>query len=246
MCGRFAITLTPDEYRAAFGYDERPNFPPRYNVAPTQPVPIVHRDRGASRFRLVRWGFLPAWLKDAKGFPLLINARADTLLEKPAFRGAMRYRRCVFLADGFYEWRREGRARTPFLIKSAQRKPLPFAGLWETHHSPDGGEIDTAAIVTTDANGTLAAIHHRMPAILSPADVEGWLDTDGVGAEDAARLIQPCPEAWLDMFEVSGRVNKTDNDDPGLQEPVVSSIAGSGADPAFSVPQDAVEQGRLF
>lgn len=246
MCGRFAITLTPDEYRAAFGYGERPNFPPRFNVAPTQPVPIVHRDRGEPRFRLVRWGFLPAWLKDAKRFPLLVNARADTLLEKPAFRGAMRYRRCVFLADGFYEWRREGRARTPFLIRSAQRQPLPLAGLWETHHSPDGGEIDTAAIVTTDANGTLAAIHHRMPAILSPADGERWLDTDGVGPEEAARLIRPCPDAWLEMFEVSGRVNKADNDDPGLQEPIARSVAGVPSRPVRSEPEDRAEQGRLF
>ncbi len=234
MCGRFAITLTPDEYRAAFGYGERPNFPPRYNVAPTQPVPIVHRERGERHFKLVRWGFLPSWLKDAKGFPLLFNARADTLLTKATFRGAMRYRRCVFLADGFYEWRRDGRARTPFLIRHAAGKPLALSGVWDTHHSPDGGEIDTAAIVTTDANGTLAALHHRMPAILRPEDVERWLDTDNVGPEEAANLIRPCPDEWIEMFEVGARVNNAGNDDPGLQEPVDAGRARSATPPIAS------------
>lgn len=251
MCGRFAITLTPDEYRAAFGYGERPNFPPRYNVAPTQPVPIVHRERGERRFRLVRWGFLPAWLKDAKGFPLLFNARADTLLHKATFRGAMRYRRCVFLADGFYEWRREGRAKTPFLIRRRDRAPLMLAGLWETYLSADGSEMDTAAIVTTDVNGVLAAIHHRMPAMLDPANVERWLDTDAVGPEEAAGLVKPCPEDWIEMVEVDPRVNKADNDDPDLQEPVgptpqatdTGRLSPAQADVHRADP-DA--QGRLF
>lgn len=251
MCGRFAITLTPEEYRAAFGYGEQPNFPPRYNVAPTQPAPIVLRERGERGFRLVRWGFLPSWLKDAKGFPLLINARADTLLEKATFRGAMRYRRCVFLADGFYEWRREGRAKTPFLIRRRDRAPLMLAGLWETHHAADGSEIDTAAIVTTDANATLAAIHHRMPAMLDPAHVERWLDTDAVGPEEAAGLVKPCPEDWIEMVEVGPRVNKADNDDPGLQEPVHSASPATAAgrlSPAHADGRqtDAEAQGQLF
>jgi putative SOS response-associated peptidase YedK len=109
MCGRYAITLPPETYREFYGYSEQPNFPPRYNMAPTQPVPIVLEDRGERHFMLVRWGFLPSWVKDPKDFPLVINARGETLETKPTFRNALKRRRCIFLADGFYEWRREGK-----------------------------------------------------------------------------------------------------------------------------------------
>ncbi len=129
MCGRYAITLPPETYREFYGYSEQPNFPPRYNVAPTQPVPVVLEDRGERHFMLVRWGFLPSWVKDPKDFPLVINARGETLQTKPTFRNALKRRRCIFLADGFYEWRREGREKTPFLIRPRDRKPMPLAGL---------------------------------------------------------------------------------------------------------------------
>ena len=163
--------LPPETYREFYGYPEQPNFPPRYNVAPTQPVPIVLEDRGERHFMLVRWGFLPSWVKDPKDFPLVINARGETLQTKPTFKAALKRRRCIFLADGFYEWQRHGREKTPFLIRPRNRGPMPLAGLWETYSSPDGGEIDTAAIVTTDANGTLSAVHDRMPVILSTDDI---------------------------------------------------------------------------
>ncbi|WP_043540209.1 SOS response-associated peptidase [Salinarimonas rosea] len=213
MCGRFIITSTPDVFRDTFGYAQTPNFPARYNVAPTQPVPVVVHEAGAPRFRLVRWGFLPSWTKDPKDFPLVINARAETLLEKPTFKAAMKRRRCVFLADGFYEWRREGRVKAPWLIRMASGGPMPMAGLWETYADPSGGEIDTAAIVTTDANGTLSAIHHRMPVILSLEDVPRWLDGAGTSDVEARALARPCPDAWIDMVPVSPRVNKVANDD---------------------------------
>ncbi len=248
MCGRFAITLPPDAYAAAYGYAERPNFPPRYNVAPTQPIPIVHADGPARRFRLVRWGFLPGWVKDPKAFPLVINARGETLLEKPTFRAALKRRRCVVLADGFYEWRREGKAKAPFLIRRTDRGPLHFAGLWGTYADPQGGEIDTAAIVTTDANGRMSAVHDRMPALLDADGVGAWLDVDGVEDCEAVRLVRPCPDDWIDLVPVSPRVNAVRNDDPGVQEPAAAPAprAAPAAGPEAPRSSDEDGQGALF
>lgn len=226
MCGRYVIAGTPETFRALYGYPERPNFPPRYNVAPTQAVPIVVAPEGRRHFRLVRWGFLPGWLKEPDGFPLVINARVETLREKPTFRAALRHRRCVFLADGFYEWRREGAGRNarkaPFLIRRADRAPMALAGLWETWAGTDGAEIDTAAIVTCGANGILAAVHDRMPAILAPEALEPWFDARRIGPAEAAALCRPCPDAWLTMVPVGDRVNGVGSDDPGLIEPVAA------------------------
>lgn len=224
MCGRFVITLTPEVFRETFGYAETPNFPPRYNVAPTQPVPIVVDEGGAPRFRLVRWGFLPSWVKDPKAFPLVVNARAETLLEKPTFKAAMKRRRCVFLADGFYEWRREGRAKAPYLVRMASGGAMPMAGVWETYADATGGEIDTAAIVTTDANGTVGAIHDRMPAILDTEGVRRWLDVAGTSDAQARALARPCPDAWVTMVPVSPRVNKVANDDPQNLVPLAEEV----------------------
>jgi putative SOS response-associated peptidase YedK len=248
MCGRYAITLPPEAYRALFAYPEQPNFPPRYNVAPTQPVPIVEGAK-ERHFRLVRWGLLPGWVKDPKDFPLVINARGETLLAKPTFKGAFRYRRCIFLADGFYEWQRRGREKAPFLIRMKDGGPMPLAGLWETYSDKTGSEIDTGAIVTTDANGTLSGIHERMPVILSREAIAPWLDTASVDTDEAMRFVRPCPDAWIDMVPVSSRVNKVENDDPGLQEP----LAAPEPEPVTEIRKaakprssDEDEQGRLF
>jgi putative SOS response-associated peptidase YedK len=250
MCGRYSITLPPEAFRALFGYPEQPNFPPRYNVAPTQPVPIVHEDRDGRHFRLVRWGFLPSWVKDPKGFPLIVNARGETLRTKPAFKAALKRRRCIFLADGFYEWRRAGNEKAPFLIRQRDRGPMPLAGLWETYCDPDGGEIDTAAIVTTDANGTLSAIHDRMPVILSKAGIAAWLDVRTEDDTEAMKLVRPCPDEWLDMVPVSTRVNKVANDDPDLQVPLSAPQTAPvrEAKPTRTKPLSSDEdgQGRLF
>lgn len=249
MCGRYAITLPPGTYRDFFGYAEQPNFPPRYNVAPTQPVPIVVEDRGERHFMLVRWGFLPSWVKDPKQFPLVINARGETLTTKPTFKAALRRRRCIFLADGFYEWRRQGREKTPFLIRMRSRQPMPLAGLWETYTDPSGGEIDTAAIVTTAANETLSAVHDRMPVILSPDDLGTWLDVSDERAE-VMPLVRPCPDDWLDLVPVSSRVNKAENDDPSLQEPLAEPEAAPAREPrrkaAKPLSSDEDGQGSLF
>ena len=150
MCGRYAITTAPEAIRQLFRYLEQPNFPPRYNVAPTQPVPIVRMIEGKRQFALVRWGLIPAWVKDPRTFSLVINARGELVLDKPAFSNAMKYRRCLFPADGFYEWKREGERKQPYFVRLKGGGPLAFAGLWESWMGPNGEEKETAAIVTTD------------------------------------------------------------------------------------------------
>jgi len=234
MCGRYAITSPPEAIRALFGYVEHPNFPPRYNVAPTQPVPIVHlaRDPDGERrhFLLVRWGFLPGFVKDVESFPLLINARAETAAEKPSFRAAMKRRRCLFVADAYYEWLREGKsgksrasARRPFLFRRADGRPIAFAGLYESYCAPDGSELDTACLLTTDANGAAAAIHDRMPAILEPRDFAAWLDCGAVDAQAASRLLRPAPDDALAFFEIGTAVNKVGNDGAWIQNPLAGA-----------------------
>ena len=145
---------------------DQPNFPARYNVAPTQPVPIVRMFEGKRQFALVRWGLLPSWVKDPKAFALLINARGETAADKPAFRAAMKRRRCLIPADGFYEWQAVGGRKQPFYVRAKSGAPFAFAGLWETWIGPNGEELETAAIVTTNANKTLAPIYDRMPVIV--------------------------------------------------------------------------------
>lgn len=142
MCGRFVITSAPAALRQLFGYIEQPNFPPRYNVAPTQPIPVVLVENGARHFRLMRWGLLPGWVKDPKGFTLLINARSETVLEKPAFKRAIRRRRGLIPADGYYEWKAVDGRKQPFFIHRADGAPLGFAAVFETWIGPNGEELD--------------------------------------------------------------------------------------------------------
>ena len=219
MCGRYVIISSPDAIRRLFGYPDQPNFPPRYNVAPTQPVPIVRFAEGERRFALVRWGLIPAWVKDPKTFSLVINARGESVLDKPAFRNAMRRRRCLFPADGFYDWYETGGRRRPYFVRPKDGGPIAFAGLWESWTGPNGEEMETAAIVTTQAKGTLAAIHDRMPVIVPPEAFDFWLDTTKVDATTAAALIAPPREGLLDVYAVSNAVNRVANDSPELIAP---------------------------
>ena len=217
MCGRYALTLPPEAMRNLFRYVEQPNFPPRYNIAPTQPVPVVRLERdGLRHFALVRWGFLPGFVKDVKAFPLVINARAETVLEKPSFRNAIRRRRCLFMMDAYYEWRQGSGGKQPFLFRRADAAPMGVAGLWETLMTPDGSEIDTACIVTTGANGATSAIHDRMPVILEPADFDCWLDPDELRTPQALRLMQPARDGLLEFFAICNAVGKVGNDGPEL------------------------------
>ena len=234
MCGRFAITLPPEAVRGFFAYSEQPNFPPRYNVAPTQPIPVVaaqpHSGGALRHFTLMRWGFLPGFVKDPKKFPLIINARAETILDKPSFRAAVKRRRCLVIADGFYEWRRgPGPAKTPFLIRRVNGEPMGFAGLYETWSDASGGEIDTACIVTTSANHLMAQIHDRMPAIVARADHSRWLDNDGVEPGEAMALARPAAEEALELVEIGAAVNKAANDGPALQAPLAEPIRAAAS-----------------
>jgi putative SOS response-associated peptidase YedK len=223
MCGRYVIISTPEAIRAMFGYGELPNFPPRYNVAPTQPIPIVRLQDGKRSFALMRWGMLPSWVKDPKTFPLLLNARGESVLEKPAFRHAMRRRRCLIPTDGFYEWQ-VGPTKRPYFVRArrdanGEAPPMAFAGLYETWTGSNGEEIDTAAIITTRANRTLSAIHDRMPVFVPPAAFDLWLDCANVEADAAAALIAPAEEDLLEAYEVSTAVNRVANDSAALIEP---------------------------
>ncbi|MEX0840699.1 MAG: SOS response-associated peptidase [Xanthobacteraceae bacterium] len=224
MCGRYTLISAPEAIRALFGYAEQPNFPPRYNIAPAQPIAIVRLADGRRQFALMRWGLLPSWVKDPRSFSLLINARGETVRDKPAFRAAMRRRRCLVPADGFYEWTQAGGGKQPYYIRLATGGPLAFAGLWETWTGPNGEEIETAAIVTTAANRRLAAIHDRMPVIVSPDAFDLWLDCANVDAETAAALIAPAREGLLELNLVSTAVNRAANDSPALIEPAEERV----------------------
>ena len=252
MCGRYTLTSAPEAIRALFRYEDQPNFPPRYNVAPTQPIAIVRLVEGKRQFALVRWGLLPSWVKDPKTFSLLINARGESVIEKPAFRAAMKRRRCLIPADGFYEWQKAGERKRPFFVRAKAGGPLAFAGLWETWTGPNGEEIDTAAIVTTRANRMLGPIHERMPVIVPPEAFDLWLDTAKVDATTAAALIAPAPENLLEAYEISTAVNRVANDDARLIEPVVAGqLAPAPAKPAVKPASAKVikkddGQGALF
>ena len=243
MCGRYVIISTPEAIRALFGYGEQPNFPPRYNVAPTQPIPIVRLADGKRSFALMRWGLLPSWVKDPKAFPLLINARGESVLDKPAFRNAMRRRRCLIPTDGFYEWQRSETAggkgpKRPYFVGAKRRadgsaqKPLAFAGLYETWSGPNGEEVDTAAIVTTAANRTLSAIHERMPVFVPKDAFDLWLDCANVEAGVAAALIRPADDSLLEAYEISPAVNRVANDSAALITPLSATAAEAARPPA--------------
>ena len=193
MCGRFAITLPPEAMVQMFDAVPGNDLPdvPDYNVCPTDTVHVVRADENGRRLVSMRWGFLPAWYKTPTDGPLLINARADTVAEKPAFRTAIRERRCVIPASGFYEWTvTPDKVRLPWYIARTDGEPILFAGLWQEWER-DGQHLVTCAIVTTDANGPMSRIHHRMPVVLDPADVALWLGEAGKGA---ALLMKPAPD----------------------------------------------------
>jgi len=219
MCGRYAITTAPEAIRQLFAYLEQPNFPPRYNVAPTQPVPIVRMVEGKRQLALVRWGLIPAWVKDPRAFSLVINARGESVLDKPAFRNAMKRRRCLFPADGFYEWKRNGERKQPYFVRLKSGQPMAFAGLWESWMGPNGEQMETAAIVTTTASRSIAYIHDRMPVIVPPDAFDFWLDPH-VDGEMATAVVQPAKDALIEAYEVSSAVNRTANDSPLLVEPL--------------------------
>lgn len=220
MCGRFVITSSPAVLRRIFGYVEQPNFPPRHNIAPTQPIPVVIIENGVRHFQLMRWGLLPAWVKDPGKFALLINARAETVLEKPAFKNAMKRRRCLVPADGYFEWQASETRKRPYFIHRRDGSPIGFAGLAETWIGPNGEELDTVAIVTAAASADLAVLHHRAPVTIAGRDFERWLDCSDDNSEAVTALLTSPREGEFVWREVSTRVNRVANDDPQLILPI--------------------------
>jgi putative SOS response-associated peptidase YedK len=222
MCGRFVITSPPSALRQMFGYAEQPNFPPRFNIAPTQPVPVVIVENEVRHFRLMRWGLWPAWVKDPRKFTLLINARAETLLEKPAFKNAIKRRRCLIPADGYYEWHTSDQRKRPFFIHRRDGSAIGLAALAETWIGPNGEELDTVAIVTAPASADLATLHHRVPVTIAPSDFECWLDCRANDAEMVMALMTGPDEGVFAWHEVSTRVNHVANDDAQLVLPITA------------------------
>lgn len=228
MCGRFALAATPDETAVFLGLDEIGDFPPRYNIAPTQPIlavlsagPLAPGSNRSDRMAmLVRWGLVPAWVKDPRDFPVLFNARSEEAAGKASFKAAMRHRRALVPASGFYEWRKrpDGRKGEPYWIRPRQGGLVAFAALVETYAEPGGSEIDTGAILTTAANTDLADIHERMPVVIEQKDFQRWLDCRGHEPRDVADLLRPAEPGLFEAVPVSDRVNKVANTDPAIQE----------------------------
>ena len=196
MCGLYSLAKSPRETKAWFKYQEDEDFPPRAHVAPGQPIGVVRMEHGARHFALVRWGFIPSWVKEVKPGKPLINARGETVMEKPSFRNAMRRRRCLVPADGYYEWSGAEGRKVPFFVQAADKGLFALAGLWEHWMGTDGSELETAVLMTIAPNAELATIHDRMPVIIAPEDYETWLTG---AAEDAARLIRPAPDGSFVM-----------------------------------------------
>jgi putative SOS response-associated peptidase YedK len=219
MCGRFTLRAPASVIAEQFALFEVPGFAARFNIAPTQPVPVIrqraepHRT-GRRELAWLRWGLIPGWAKDTAIGARLINARAETAAEKPAFRAAMRRRRCLVVADGFYEWQRSGRAKQPYFIRLRDDQPFAFAGLWETWEGADHSALETCTILTTDPNELIRPIHDRMPAILAPASYDAWLDPTVDDPQKVLPLLTSYPSDAMQAEPVGSFVNSPTHDSP--------------------------------
>jgi putative SOS response-associated peptidase YedK len=221
MCGRFVQYSHPDVYASTFDLDSLCAAEPRYNVAPTQPVLAIRRgDNGKRELVLLRWGLVPAWSKGPDNRYSMINARAESVSSKPAYRNAFRHRRCLIPAEGFYEWKAESGGKTPFLIRRKDGAPFAMAGLWERWRGEDGADLESCTIIVTDANALVRGIHDRMPVILPPEDFQAWLDPETRDTDRLSGLLRPTdPDPWI-LHPVSRRVNSPRNDGPDLLKSV--------------------------
>jgi len=225
MCGRFALTATPDEIADAFPWLTVPegaqSQSPRYNIAPSQPIAVVpNRDQKSLDYFV--WGLIPFWAKDPKISYRMINARSETLAEKPSFRAPYKYRRCLILSDGFFEWQKQpgSKSKIPHYIRLANRKPFAFAGLWDHWNAPDGSEIFSATIITTQPNELLLPIHNRMPVILPSSAYEAWLAPEEKSPAELNSLLAPFPAEYMEAYPVSTIVNSPKHDNPDCIQPV--------------------------
>ncbi len=221
MCGRYSLEAKSKDIVEAFALSEAIAIIPRYNIAPTQTAPVLRLDResGACRLDVIKWGLTPRW---AKGQRPIINARSETIDQKPSFRSAFRHRRCLVPATGFFEWQKLGSAKQPFHIRLCDRGVFAFAGIWDRFESGDGGPVECFAILTTAPNRTMAPIHNRMPVILDRAAYERWLDQEVESAEPLADIMGSASDDLLEAYPVSSRVNSPAHDDAECVRPLSS------------------------
>ncbi len=215
MCGRFTLTATEDELLDLLAELETSQLSdPRYNIAPSQPIAAVLND-GKRRITAIRWGLIPSWAKDSAIGNRMINARAETIAEKPSFQKSFQTRRCLIPANGFYEWKRDssGKSKVPFYIRMKSARPFFLAGLWDVWNDPDGQPITSGTIITTAPNELVSPIHDRMPVILAPESYELWLAEGGQRPEELAACLKPYPAGQMEIFAVSTWVNNPRNDD---------------------------------
>jgi len=223
MCGRFSLGATI-RVGQLFNLPDWPDVSPRYNIAPSQDVPaVVHlRETAHRQFRPLRWGLVPSWSKDRTIGARLINARAETVVTRPAFRGLLRERRCLVLADGFYEWQQQDRRKQPWYVRMRDGRPFAFAGLWDRWHSAADDQLETCTIVTTEPNALVSGLHNRMPVILSPTDYDLWLDPGFQEVERLTAVLRPYPPDDMTAYPVSTRVNNAAYDDPECVAPLAA------------------------
>ena len=215
MCGRFALIVDAAVLADVFDVDPPRQLQPRFNIAPTQTIPIVRAGKDDAReYSMVRWGLVPSWAKDDRIGARMINARGETVAEKPSFRSAVKSRRCLIPADGFYEWVRTESGKQPHFIHFADRRPFAFAGLWERWHKGEGGPLDTCTIITTTPNELIADLHDRMPVILPPDRFEEWLEPAPLTPERLQEVLAPHPPEGMEAYPVSTYVNKPVNEGP--------------------------------
>jgi putative SOS response-associated peptidase YedK len=216
MCGRFLLAVDPAEIQETFPGFEFPHpVEPRYNIAPSQPILAIANDSSCKADFFI-WGLIPSWSKDASIGIRLINARAETLSEKPTFRGPYRYHRCLVLANGFYEWHQEpgAKSKTPYYFRTKNNKPFAFAGLWDIWQAPDGSQVKSCTIITTNPNTVVAPIHDRMPVILPPEAYSKWIDPSPQSGNNLQNLLIPFPSVEMLVTQVSSYVNKPSNEGP--------------------------------
>jgi putative SOS response-associated peptidase YedK len=220
MCGRFSLRASGADLAEQFGLAEAPDLPPRYNIAPTQPVAVVRAGPGGVALALLRWGLIPRWAKGPEIGSRLINARAEAVAEKPAFREAFRRRRCLVPADGFFEWQARGGRKQPYHFRLRDGRPFAFAGLWESWRGEDGEALESCAILTTEANGVVGPVHGRMPVILGPADYGRWLDPRAQEPGQLRPLLRPYPAEEMAACPVGPWVNDPRHEGPRCLEPL--------------------------
>ena len=226
MCGRYTLSQLPEAIAQTFGIQQVLDLQPQYNIAPTQIVAAILHNPESNRRELqqLRWGLIPSWAKDPGISVKMINARAETVAEKPSFRAAFKRRRCLVVADGFYEWQRQENKKQPFYFRLQDEQPFGFAGLWEQWQSPEGKEVASCTIVTTEANELMQSVHNRMPVILKPEDYDLWLNPQLQAPDTLQQLLQPYLSEAMTAYPVSTVVNSPKNNTPECIVPIGEGV----------------------